>query len=151
MEKTLISYRATRTVLHGRVKYGPNQPDGDTVKMTAKEAAPLIALGALASPEGDEETPPPTNLKTDKTKVEGGAGGGEGSGGADGAAPAELAGFVAAIKGLDASGFGSNGKPKVDAINAALGADAAPISGAVRDAVWADLEKAGFKAPENEA
>ena len=67
-------------------------------------------------------------------------------------AEAELAAWKAKvtqiIKDLPPEQFQSDGKPRVDAINAALPEGLPKITAPDRDAAWADLTASGFKAPE---
>lgn len=51
-----------------------------------------------------------------------------------------------AIRGLDWEAYTAEGKPKTDAIAAAL--QVSKINGKVRDDVWEELVKEDFKAPE---
>ena len=115
MEKTLISYRATRTVLHGRVKYGPGQTAGETVEMTAEEAAPLLALGALLAPD-DAKTGEPEG---------GNEPGATAQAQVTAQAPRVLTPDQVEAVQIAASALGEddrrrNGKPKVGPLNAAL-------------------------------
>lgn len=54
-----------------------------------------------------------------------------------------------AIQVLPPDGFQKDGKPRLDAINAALeGAIDSKVGAAERDAIWAEMTETGFEAPK---
>lgn len=94
----------------------------DAAELAALHADPRITIEHQVGGQEKDGTPPPIP-------------------------PGAWAEIAAAIKGLDAEGYGANGKPTVPAINAALPKDSMAIDASARDLVWGDLLRSGFAAP----
>ena len=109
---------------------GKDYLPGAVVDLEEGEAKRLIERGFASANGQDKASTSTAPAKTDTTPPAGGTGG----------KPAPtIEDIVEAIAGLDPTkDYGKNGKPNVDAIQAALGAD---ISAAQRDQAWEIFQK----------
>ena len=121
-----MTYTAKRTVIAGQ-RYAP----GDTIPADAlseKDAARLLDLGAIEEVAANDAapTPPrPAAVPDNDLRVA----------------------MINAINDLPGDAFTSSGKPKVEAIEAALPGYAEQIDAALRDAVWEEMKAAATAAP----